>query len=293
MQLIYGKKNNWLLGWALINLCLAFVIMLFVGAQPYEGSRNPSNYPLIATVITMLFLAPILEELLFRSFFSSNKLKFIGITCLPIFIYFVGEAIHTYILLIIFYVTYFLGYGKPKSVSHKFSLVFSALLFAVVHYKTTDFLRFETAYYVLFQFANGLLLIWLTINLTLGKAVVFHICWNAIIVTILLVALQFPDQTIHKYESEVMNVEWQRKPYFDNNSSYNDDGQSISVIDMQPSILYKILYRKQRSDTLVYDREPFMLYNIRFTSRDSTNNPAFRDEIDKFLQKEMIYFLEK
>ncbi len=285
MKLLNKYKENYLLIGAVISYC-TFLIIYFGFFSIEDIFNNPNrldgttNFKLF--ILSALLLAPILEEIVFRGYFTNNKiLKLFTIIGLPIFVLSVDKyyLIFTipYIIVLILLLFY-----KDKINKH-ILFISSALVFSVVHYKPEDFGNIITILPILTQFALGLLLIWVVVNFNLRTSILVHFTYNFIVLLPLFFVLQFPDIEQKSIEFNEYKISWQKTPVFSGEFTLlsRPNAYQVNASSIIPLTLYKA-YASSKKPNLK-DSELFSKYKINI---QKLNDSA--KELDSTLVKSLL-----
>lgn len=246
---------------------------------------------LVMAVIT----APIFEEVAFRGNFSQMRfLRLISVIALPLFLLSAQADWLDWLLLFVFYTTYFLSKRYPDNrVLLKLSFLINAILFGSIHYKMSDFIAFDTAFYVLFQIGLGLILTWIMLNYGLLRSMLFHSFYNLILVVPLILYVQFPEENLRYFENEYVQIEWRKVPAMNNSvAAYKASDSLISVTNFEGAVLYNVLKTDSVSQRKIRSSEPWSKFNFKIVLKDTTNKVKIEDEAMRFLENEMLEMLE-
>jgi len=263
------KENNLLYFGAGFFFCttILYIITNIYFEDKIKGlSRLNFNIDFSSLIFLSLFIAPIVEEFIFRSIFLNKKLYQ--------YFFFIGSSIYAlttdnfYLLIII--AAYFIIYNKNKKTSILF--YFSASIFTLVHYQLSDFTSIFTVVPMFLQFSLGLILIWVVINFGLMKTILLHFLYNFIIILPLVVALQFPDkkENIVKYGDTVLL--WNKTEYF-GKTRINVSKEKIEIQRSSIKDFYGIYGNKENlmiDDTLKVYRYNFKVINKNNEKIDSS-----------------------
>lgn len=217
-------RHNWILALA-IGLVAAFGLMvLFLDVKPPMGRVNQfDSIPILALLIFGSVIAPILEELSFRGFFSSsNKLKlaaFIGFLAYTSLILFSKYSIGLAVANALIFLVLITLYTKFKSnIIFVLFVISNAVVFGLIHYSAEDFANHSYPF-VLVQTVLGLFLTWITINSRLSIAMIFHGAWNLIAFSSMLVSLQFVSEEVQVFEKDNVKITYKLVPVLDSSTT--------------------------------------------------------------------------
>lgn len=250
MKLLNKYQHNYLLISAVIIYC-AFIIVLFAGFSLDEISKNPSrlnsNLGFLPLIFSALILAPIFEEIAFRGFFTKNRtIQIVSIAGVPIFIlliknYYVLIIAIPYVLLLL------ISIFKENLINKHVVFVFSAVVFALVHYKLEHFNNIITVIPILTQFALGLLLVWLVLNFNLKKAIIIHFANNFLLLVPLFISLQFPNQEVKTVQFNNYQLTWSKIPVLSGMKTFSKPNPfEISTTNTTPLDIYLVFDRENK-----------------------------------------------
>ncbi|OBX21335.1 MULTISPECIES: CPBP family intramembrane glutamic endopeptidase [Bizionia] len=266
-------KKVWVLYMAGFSLALAIVFLCFSDSAVLSGQQV--DKPFFQIAFLAVILAPIIEELMFRGYFGSQKyLKWVSIILLPIFVILISTNFAVLVILVSLYLLLLFNFKFKKLFLENLIIVFSASLFSILHFQTEDFNQLFSLYPIMFLFALGLLVIWITINFGLVKAIIFHFLWNLAIMSAVFFALQNPDIKAHKFENETIVIQWERSPLVNTNSkgiSYSKEKLIANGITLNNllSFVNQVELNKDLNNEY-YQTEVFMKYNFKIYLKDST-----------------------
>lgn len=282
-------RKVWILYIAVFSIILGLFFFYFSDKVLLEDEQTDKPFFQIAFIA--IIIAPIIEELIFRGYFSEKKyIKWAGIILLPIFIVLTAPnylSISCVIFLYVFLILNFLF--KNKSIENSI-IIINALLFSTLHFSASDFNHVFSLYAILFIFALGLIATWLTINFGLLKAILFHFIWNSGAMLLVFFALQYPDLNTENFENEIIKMEWERSPIINNNKngiSYSND--KIIASNVTLNSLLNFLRQVEKDNYYFgeyYQSEVFMKYNFKIYLKDSTKN--YSKSIIKYFQNEEL-----
>lgn len=295
MNFIRLSKEVWLLYSGIFLLFVGTGLLIVVGFQNYEGSRTFTGVTLPMFLVMAVITAPIFEEVAFRGNFSQMRfLRLISVIALPLFLLSAQVDWLDWLLLFVFYTTYFISKRYPDNrVLLKLSFLINAILFGSIHYKMSDFIAFDTAFYVLFQIGLGLILTWIMLNYGLLRSMLFHSFYNLILVVPLILYVQFPEENLRYFENEYVQIEWRKVPAMNNSvAAYKASDSLISVTNFEGAVLYNVLKTDSVSQRKIRSSEPWSKFNFKIVLKDTTNKVKIEDEAMRFLENEMLEMLE-
>ncbi|TRO65607.1 CPBP family intramembrane glutamic endopeptidase [Christiangramia sabulilitoris] len=300
MRKLFHTKKSWLPIMGLSSLLFGFAFLLFLSAEFVQSSRNHSDISIGVMMFAAIIVAPLFEELFFRGFFTGkNWLKWTGVTGLFLFVL-LGELNLLAIGLLLGFLTCYFAYVKFQINSfYDFAILLNILLFTVVHYKMEELIDPDLFFLAFFQFGLGAIFTWLVLNYGILKSILFHSAWNGTMMIIMLLAIQYPGEELHKYENSRVYVEWNRSPRFDSHNTFVQNVNNDTLIGrhVEARYLYKFLNgfdkEEMRSENLrLLQTENYMRYNFKAVIKTSDDNDLKKGVTDFLFEKKLIYFLE-
>lgn len=280
------KQANWLIYLGGVLLPLSFIFIIFSYDENHQiNSREVLNTKFELFVILSIFIAPLLEEFVFRGFFSKKKLiKIFSLISTPLFIlYFVENPISYYVLPFYLISCIFYFFKSSKLIINLIYLL-NAFLFSIVHYKIADFSKFSTSTPFLIQFSSGLILVWIVINYSLMKAILFHFLWNFILVGLLFISIQFVESDVKKFEEGHYTISIEKVPrYPSRNTSLSYSSNGIVIKYMELREIHKIMKGLNTNDVVV-SSVPFLKYNVEIEFYEKMS----QDEMNRVLIKHLL-----
>ncbi len=246
------------------TLLLYLLVVFFFPKELDNLSRNRITNNFYYFAFVAVLVAPILEELTFRTLFLKNKF-------FPL-LFFIGTAIYIFItanyyLYALYFLILYLFFYKKDTV-----LIFisNACLFSLVHYKSTDFVSIYTILPMFFQFSLGLMLIWVVVNFGLLKSIIAHLCFNLFIVSILAIKIQFPDSKNHKIIYNGYAMHWVKLPIFNNkdNMISLSSEYEVEAVNIDLDKFYKIYSKDSKMIKITSDNE-FNVFEIKIERIDN------------------------
>jgi len=215
MKLQKKYRYNYLLISAVVIFCTFLVIFLgFFSEDEIKNSPNRfnSNASFISFIFSALIFAPVFEEIIFRGFFTKNKLlKITSIVGLPLIILLFKN--HSFLLVAAPYVALLvINFFKEQTISKHLLFLYSAFIFALAHYELAHFSHLITILPILSQFSLGLLLIWIVLNFNIKKAIIVHFIFNFLAIMPVFISLQFPDKVEKSLEYKSHKITWVASP---------------------------------------------------------------------------------
>lgn len=257
-----------------------------------HNSRSQESTSLFGTLFLAIIFAPVLEELSFRGLFLSKKIMpIISLTLISCFSLF---SYHNYYVLgvfILFMVGFFIYKRYHFRFLFKIICILNALLFGFIHYKTEDFTSVEKGFLILFQISIGFLLIWVTLNFGLIRSMLVHATYNGVLLSFIVISVQFPDTKINNYEDENIKVEWQRVPYFEslntNISTTSEKTEAYSTTINKLYIMTGIRNYDEDNEKIV-QTEAYMKYNFKIYLKENAINKDINKATNQFFLKEKL-----
>lgn len=259
-----------------------------------HNSRSQESTSLFGTLFLAIIFAPVLEELSFRGLFLSKKIMpIISLTLISCFSLF---SYHNYYVLGVF-ILFMVGFFIYKTYHFRFLFkiicILNALLFGFIHYKIEDFTSVEKGFVILFQISIGFLLIWVTLNFGLIRSMLVHATYNGVLLSFIVISVQFPDTKINNYEDENIKVEWQRVPYFEslntNISTTSEKTEAYSTTINKVYIMTGIRNYDEVNEKIV-QTEAYMKYNFKIYLKENAINKDINKATNHFFFKGKINF---
>jgi len=284
MNILKNKKNSWLLAVGGFCLLIAIPFLFYLGSEKVVPSRSPtSSLPMY--VLSAIIIAPLLEEISFRGFFTGQKfLPIVSLVFICFFVLTQGTHPLHFSLLLLFLLAYGWNHFRPIKVILNLSFIFNAALFALIHYQIDTL---ASPVIPLTQFGFGLILIWVVLNFGLLKTMIFHGILNALLILILIGGLQYPDQSVHKIETETYLLQWVRRPLIngkDGQIDFNSEGVNIKSLDAKT--ISSVM--SPRETNLPIPLEPFMKYDITLSFKDTVSQKEIANTLLEVLKEEKI-----
>lgn len=257
-----------------------------------HNSRSQESTSLFGTLFLAIIFAPVLEELFFRGLFLSKKIMpIISLTLISCFSLF---SYHNYYVLGVF-ILFMVGFFIYKTYHFRFLFkiicILNALLFGFIHYKIEDFTSVEKGFVILFQISIGFLLIWVTLNFGLIRSMLVHAAYNGVLLSFIVISVQFPDTKINNYEDENIKVEWQRVPYFEslntNISTTSEKTEAFSTTINKLYIMTGIRNYDEDNEKIV-QTEAYMKYNFKIYLKQNAINKDINKATNHFFLKEKL-----
>ena len=276
-------KNNWLLAVGILLVSIALPILLNLGREEVLPTRSPSS-SFQGYILSAIFIAPILEEIAFRGFFSKTKaLRILAFFLLIIFVLTTSKNWVNYLLIILFLSSLGLSIFYSNKINSVLSYLLNATLFASLHFTLEDQI---SMIFPLVQVGFGLIMIWVVLNFGILKAILTHASWNFVLVLFLLIGLQFPDSSLKIKETDRYELRWQRVPLIDKRKgelNFTDKGVIITSINARK--IHSLLAAVSKKESIEYiPLEPFMKYDMELIFKDAIS----QNEVIEIFLKEMM-----
>ena len=280
-------KNNYLFFSGIIFFIVGIISKItFDYYFDYESisSRHKFFENFFFNFLIAIFIVPPLEEITFRGLFYKIKFKLVFYFGSCFFIFFSEN----FYLLILIAITIFLIENK---IIDKFRLkqltiyILTTVIFALVHYKLSDFKSFLTIVTCLVQFGIGFILIWFTINFGLKISIFLHSLYNLILLIPVFISLQFFSSEYNVSFQDYMLI-CKETPLLTRNSSFewkNDLPQATNVTleDFYLSVCNKDTINIERS-------EKNITYDFKIVRKANTNQNFDCRILKTMLQKIVI-----
>lgn len=285
MNFIKKYKYNYLLITAVIGYC-AYLLIYFGWFSLNEISEAPNrfnpNLGFLPLVFSALIFAPVIEELAFRGFYTKNRiLQIISIIGIPLLLlliknYFVLIIAIPYLILLIINL-----YKKNYSNKH-ILFVYSAVVFALAHYKLEHFNNIITVIPIIGQFAVGLLLLWVVLNFNIKKSILLHFVFNLLLMLPAFISLQYPNKEVKTLEYNNYQLTWEKTPVLSGMRIFSKPNPyAVSVTNFTPLDVY-LSYDRDNKPKL-RNSELFNKYKL---SIKKTNEDTIK--LDSIIVKDIL-----
>lgn len=221
----YSYRQNWLLVFSMAFF-LAFILSILI-LPDLRGSGNSrsldNGITLSIFVILAVLIGPIWEEIAFRGVFS-NKQWIKKISCLLLILIF-SYLLYSWWGIIVSLIGFFSSvittyYIVRFKINHNvFLKFFTVFLFVLIHYQFSDFKKIATLCYFSAHLAIGFLLTWVVINFGLMKSIFLHMTYNFILISIMLLSLQFIDDKSNIVKENSVELRYLKVPLINSNST--------------------------------------------------------------------------
>ncbi|WP_053992743.1 CPBP family intramembrane metalloprotease [Mangrovimonas sp. TPBH4] len=283
------------IGLKILSLLGIVVVMLFtdLGADSsdYETETYSSVFYFVLRILSMVLIAPILEELLFDgAFLRSKYFKILSYIALPIAIYVIRLHVPAVLLYLLFCGV---SYYDHKTASKKDSLlhiriVVNALLFSVLHLDFNN-LGELWMFSLLSRFAGHLIALWLVLNYKLIYAMGYHFLWNGTIAFILFFNVSFekdPDVPSDVINNESFCVEYSETAFISKHE-VNIRGDKWSCTSCTFETLME--FHGWSDARLFQQKQEGYVYDIEVNFMENFN----REDVPKLLEKLSKALVEK
>lgn len=285
------KKYNYLLVGTFSSYVI-LTLLLFVLPNDYliNSSGTGANNNLFLFILGSIILAPLVEEIVFRGYFTNNRIfKIISIISLPLYValsknYYVLFFVIPYTIMLVF------DFYKKNKINKHVIILTNIIIFAIYHYELIDFAQLGTIFPILSQIGGGFFLLWLIINYNIKTSIFFHFLKNISLILPLIFIIQFPDMNIKTLETEQFKITWQKVPSFKVNSNLTFlNRHELEAKNFTPLSLINNKITKDNYIEII----PFQKYNISIKIID--NNKTINDEelIKILLESELILKFDK
>ena len=289
--------KNWLLKLGVASFTLLiflYAIFSALGIEYPPISRDMIGDKLSFEwfVVMAVILAPLLEEVAFRGFFTAKRwLRIISFIVLLVFIG-LSFSYFALALLVLYIATIFVNDRSGKKHINTL-LIMNAVLFAGIHYTAEDFMTSLGTIAILAQFGMGLILLWITINFGLIKAMLFHAFYNGLLMLLLFMALQYPSSKNHRIESENLVVEYKERAILDSNtssfsSSANKDTLYIHNMSIGKAKPMLEQTNNVEESSIWIENVPFMKYDFKIYTNNQEEVSNYSKELEQLLKQEEL-----
>ena len=277
-----NKKNNYLLKvGAGIFFCttILYSIINYYDATLIESKDKFGDFDSILLIFfSVIIIAPILEELIFRGFFLKKKIftyLFFGGGILFTFI------AQTYYVIILLFIIGVLDFGFKINRNSKIIYFLNSLFFALIHYNLDVFTNIYSIIPVFFQFSVGLILIWITINYSLIKSMIFHLFFNFLIVGSLLFALQFPDTKVNTIKDNNIVFTYHKTPVI-GKEIFTLTPKEVRYETTTIRMFAKLLKVEEKNYTI---NDSLRFYRYNFDLKKTEGKELESEEVENILRK--------
>lgn len=292
IKTLTNYRHNWILVSAISCGVVFSLISLFFDTKSSTSHVGVfDRLPILLVIVVGVVVAPVLEELSFRGFFSnSNRLRIIALIGFLFYIvlsfyskYSIGFAVLALVLALVLIMLY---YKYRSSVVFILFVIFNAIVFGLIHYSIEDFSK-PGFQFVLVQIGGALLLTWITMNKGLFFSMLFHGLWNLGALSIFVYSLQFVPKEINIIEKNSIKIVYQQVPIMDSNTvsvTNTADGLTAKNVTIQTFLDLGITDNSLKSaySSII----PMARYDITVEFKDGGRN---YETVLKILQeKEMI-----
>lgn len=291
-EVLEKYKCNWILVLAsTIAVVLALTLFLFEFELPVNKVNQFDRLPIVFLVVFVSLLAPVLEELSFRGFFTSSyKLKVVALLgfltysgFVLCFKYSVGLAVFVLSVMTVLIIFY---YKFKSDFFFNFFVIANAVVFGLIHYQSDDFMN-QPNPFILIQVTFALFLTWITINKGIFSSILLHGLWNSIALIILFVNIQLVSDKTQIVNNKEVRIIYKQVPIMDSNT--------VSVTNTEDGLIAKNVTIQTFLDLGITDNSlksayssiiPMARYDITVEFKDDGRN---YETVLKILQeKEMI-----
>lgn len=287
-------KKNWLMSLGLFFLTLGLLALYLSQSLPISSSIQPNSsffsIPYNFLIIAALIIAPILEEITFRGVFTKNKiLKWFSLIAIILLVVF-SNTIALKIVFVPYILSLFYYNSKKNNVSLNILILLNALLFSFAHLNNDYINNIEYIFAPLFiRFAMGLFLVWICINFSIIKSMIFHAIWNLCPVVFMSYILFFPNTEINHFENNELKVTWNRVSKSTSKVNIFPKTNKNSILSESSEVLFllkSLEWSKNKSDGNYKFNpiEPYMNYKFDIELKDTIHKyEDLYNKIETFL----------
>ena len=292
--------KNWLLKLGIASFALLILLQMVFAAlgidyPPISRDMLGENLSFGLFVILGVIVAPLFEEVAFRGFFTPQR--WLRITSFIVLLIFIGLSFSYFslALLLLYILSVYLNDRSGKK-RINLLLVMNAVLFAGIHYTAQDFITSLGVVAILAQFGMGLILLWITINFGLIKAMLFHAFYNGLLMLLLFMALQYPSPEKHTAESKHLTIEYQEIPYAKSTEGSFTRKRTKDTLYLTNMRLNKANRLHIETSTLSKEDEPwvesvpFMKYDLKVYTNNTEEVNMYSEELFQLLKNEELIY---
>lgn len=167
------------------------------------------------------------------------------------------------------------------------------MLFGLIHYTTSDFAAFNTAFFVLFQIGAGLIFNWVILNYGLLQSMIAHSSYNFILIMPVVLSVQFTNENLQYFNNDKIEVQWRKVPPIGAPPlDYIASDSMIIANNIEGSFMYRILKTNSISQKKITQIHNFSKFNFKIVLIDTGSNLKIEDEAKHFFENEMLEILE-
>lgn len=290
-MILKTTHKNWLLATGisgfLFSLLLFFILKL---ESDVSISRDVIKLPLYIFLFFGVFIAPIIEEITFRGVLTKKRVL-IYLSIIISIIYLILSFKNNFLCLIPYSISVY--YVYIKQYRHNILILSLALFFALVHYDYQDLTSIRTFYLPLAQFSTALVLSWVVINYNIIKSILAHACFNLFVISLLLISIQFPDESTSFHKNNNIRIEYNKTPYFSKQrkSEIKYLDSALVINSFQPKKIHEIFtkkYKREYNSDQFQQVEPYMKYDITIYHNSQVNQKQIDSVLIQFLEKKLL-----
>ena len=246
-------------------------------------------------LVKLIFIAPVIEELIFDSAYLKNKIfKILSLLIICLLTVFVIDFDFLDLFFLVLYIISYLIYFKYKKQFYlTLSLLFNAFLFATWHLDISNLNQEGLTWFISFlsRFGGHLLALWLVINFNILLAILYHFIWNLSVALILVISNKdyyMPQGELRKIHNKNFHIEYQETSLISKYKlEYNDSiwkCQSCKFTDFFKHYGYKNIQQ----------RKP-LIYNITINIKNYKNQSRTEsiDDLKRLLKGKEIITVKK
>lgn len=171
------------------------------------------NFTFTFFVIISVILAPIVEEIAFRGHFLTKfKIQLVSIIFLLISIC-IKQNWLLILLSCIHIFTYIISVVKKNETLNKIAMLTMVLLFGLFHVSEIENITIYGILRLMYFATIGSILLFITINYSIKKAILIHSAYNLLIISIIFYEIQFSNYNV-LIENENISMSIKQKPYY-------------------------------------------------------------------------------
>ncbi len=268
-----------------IFFCTSVIYILFIISDIRELNEMSrlnlaDNFKLLFFV--GLFVAPVLEEVIFRGYFISLRfLKYSFYVGVTLYIALTGNW-YLLAVLALYLLLDICNFTKILNIHRYCFYILNSILFGLIHYQISDLQSIYTIVPVFFQIGSGLVLIWVLLNFGILKSILLHFLLNSIMILPIAYELQFPDEKQNSIRYNNFTFIWNKAPIFKKKQLIIEDNkvyaQGISIKDF-----YRIYDYQNIDKVLLNDSVEFYHYDLKIVPKNDFNKKVDKDLVKKVL----------
>lgn len=225
MYFLTTRKKKYLLYAGLVILLITVPAIMLVNEyfdDGYKSSRLTllDNLPLL--FLLGVTVGPIAEEISFRGSFAGSKLL-AKISYVAILLYIALSG--NYYLIVLYLIFLAAVWFKKENTAY----LLSSIIFSAIHFKLRDLSHLKEILAVIEHVGFSFILIWITVNFGIMKAILTHMAHNFIVMLPLFCMFQFPEQEVHRVTVKGYELSWNKVPVLSGKNTIFNDSYSIEA----------------------------------------------------------------